>query len=79
MNKTDISRRTHNIAVDNCNYESLKNMGKTGDSFNSVVTRLIKITAEGASTVSSQRERNPLASFNGSIIVPLGRRDRYIR
>ena len=62
MDKTDISRKTHNIAVDDCNYQALRNMGKTGDSFNSVVTWLIKNAVEGASTVSSHRERHPLSA-----------------
>jgi predicted CopG family antitoxin len=33
----------HNIAIDDENYQTLKELGTVGDSFNDVVTRLIKI------------------------------------
>jgi predicted CopG family antitoxin len=39
-------RKTHNIAVDDNNYQALKNMGRVGDSFNDVVTRLLKMARE---------------------------------
>jgi predicted CopG family antitoxin len=32
----------HNIAIDDQNYQTLKGLGTVGDSFNNVVTRLIK-------------------------------------
>jgi predicted CopG family antitoxin len=35
------------ILIDNDNYNTLKEMGKTGDSFNHVITRLI-IDSKGA-------------------------------
>jgi predicted CopG family antitoxin len=46
VNKTLILRKTHNIAVDDNNYQALKNMGRVGDSFNDVVTRLLKMVRE---------------------------------
>jgi predicted CopG family antitoxin len=46
VNKSHILHKTHNIAVDNNNYQVLKNLGRVGDSFNDVVTQLIKIAAE---------------------------------
>jgi predicted CopG family antitoxin len=46
MNKTHISYKTHNIAVDDYNYQALKNLGRVGDSFNDVVTRLVKMAME---------------------------------
>jgi predicted CopG family antitoxin len=50
MNKSHILRKTHNIAVDNNNYQALKNLGRVGDSFNDVVTQLIKIAIESGAT-----------------------------
>ena len=47
MDKTHIPRKTHNIAVDDNNYQALKNLGRVGDSFNDVVTQLINIAIEG--------------------------------
>jgi predicted CopG family antitoxin len=49
MDKTHISHKTHNIAVDDNNYQALKNMGRVGDSFNDVVTRLVKMARENSS------------------------------
>jgi predicted CopG family antitoxin len=49
MDKTYMFRKTHNIAVDNDNYQALKNMGRAGDSFNDVVTRLVKMVKENSS------------------------------
>jgi len=46
MNKPHIIRKTHNIAVDDNNYQALKNLGRVGDSFNDVVTQLIKLATE---------------------------------
>jgi predicted CopG family antitoxin len=46
MHKTYTFRKTHNIAVDDNNYQALKNMGRAGDSFNDVVTRLVKMAME---------------------------------
>ena len=43
MDKTNISHKMHNIAIDDENYQTLKALGTVGDSFNDVVTRLIKI------------------------------------
>jgi predicted CopG family antitoxin len=48
LNKTYISRKTHNIAVNDYNYQALKNLGRVGDSFNDVVTRLVKMAMESA-------------------------------
>jgi predicted CopG family antitoxin len=47
MNKNNIPYRMHNIAIDDENYQTLKGLGTVGDSFNDVVTRLIK-TAKGS-------------------------------
>jgi predicted CopG family antitoxin len=46
MNKTNILCKTHNIAVDDNNYQALKNLGRVGDSFNDVVTQLVKMAME---------------------------------
>jgi predicted CopG family antitoxin len=46
MNKSPILRKTHNIAVDDNNYQALKSLGRVGDSFNDAVTQLIKIVME---------------------------------
>ena len=35
------------ILIDSGNYNALKEMGKTGDSFNSVISKLIKNFTEG--------------------------------
>jgi predicted CopG family antitoxin len=43
MNKNNISYRMHTIAIDDENYQTLKRLGSVGDSFNDVVTTLIKI------------------------------------
>jgi predicted CopG family antitoxin len=43
MTKNDISNKMHTIAIDDNNYQTLKALGSVGDSFNDVVTRLIKI------------------------------------
>jgi predicted CopG family antitoxin len=43
MNKNNIPGRMHNIAINDENYQTLKGLGTVGDSFNDVVTRLIKI------------------------------------
>jgi hypothetical protein len=43
MDKTNISYKMHNIAIDDENYQTLKTLGSVGDSFNDVVRRLIKI------------------------------------
>jgi predicted CopG family antitoxin len=50
MDKTYMFRKTHNIAVDDNNYQALKNLGKAGDSFNDVVTRLVKMLKESGPT-----------------------------
>jgi predicted CopG family antitoxin len=50
MNKSHIVRKTHNIAVDDNNYQTLKNLGRVGDSFNDVVTQLIKIAMDSGET-----------------------------
>jgi predicted CopG family antitoxin len=51
MNKTNISYKMHNIAVDDDNYQTLKEFGKVGDSFNDVITRLIK-KAKGSELIT---------------------------
>lgn len=43
MDKTNISYKMHNIAIDDKNYQTLRSLGSVGDSFNDVVTSLIKI------------------------------------
>jgi predicted CopG family antitoxin len=43
MNKNNISNKIHTIAIDDTNYQTLRSLGSVGDSFNDVVTRLIKI------------------------------------
>jgi predicted CopG family antitoxin len=43
MNKTNIPYKMYNIAVNDEDYQTLKTMGTVGDSFNDVVTGLIKI------------------------------------
>jgi predicted CopG family antitoxin len=43
MDKINNSYKMHNIAIDDENYQTLKALGSVGDSFNDVVTRLIKI------------------------------------
>jgi hypothetical protein len=43
MTKNNISYRIHTIAIDDENYQTLKRLDSVGDSFNDVVTRLIKI------------------------------------
>ncbi len=48
MNKSYILRKTHNIAVDDNNYQALKNLGRVGDSFNDVVTQLIKTATKNS-------------------------------
>ncbi len=43
MNKNNISNKIHTIAIDDNNYQTLRRLGSVGDSFNDVVTSLIKI------------------------------------
>jgi predicted CopG family antitoxin len=43
MTKNDISNKMHTIAIDDNNYQTLRSLGSVGDSFNDVVTGLIKI------------------------------------
>jgi predicted CopG family antitoxin len=43
MTKNDIPNRIHTIAIDDNNYQTLRRLGSVGDSFNDVVTNLIKI------------------------------------
>ena len=50
MDKTSTSYKAHNIAVDDDNYQTLKEFGRVGDSFNDVITRLIKIAKENGLT-----------------------------
>lgn len=50
MNKIFKSYKTHNIAVDNDNYQTLKEFGRVGDSFNDVIARLIRIAKENELT-----------------------------
>lgn len=41
------NKRYKQILIDNDNYNALKEMGQTGDSFNSVICRLVKNFNEG--------------------------------
>ncbi len=41
-----MSNRLKHIAIDENNYEKLKNLGRAGDSFNDVVRRLVNIATE---------------------------------
>ena len=50
MNKIFKSYKTHNIAVDDDNYQTLKEFGRVGDSFNDVIARLIRIAKENELT-----------------------------
>jgi predicted CopG family antitoxin len=50
MTKNDISNKMHTIAIDDNNYQTLRGLGSVGDSFNDVVTRLIKIAKESRLT-----------------------------
>jgi len=43
MTKNDISNKMHTIAIDDNNYHTLRRLGSFGDSFNDIVTGLIKI------------------------------------
>jgi len=43
MNKTNISYKMHTIAIDDTNYQTLRRLGSVGDSFNDVITSLIKM------------------------------------
>ena len=54
MNKGNKSYRQ--ILIDSDNYNALKEMGKTGDSFNSVISKLIKNFNEGVTSQMSRLE-----------------------
>ena len=41
------NKRYKQILIDTANYSALKKMGQTGDSFNSVISKLIKNFDEG--------------------------------
>jgi predicted CopG family antitoxin len=43
MTENNISNKMHTIAIDDINYQTLRRLGSVGDSFNDVVTGLIKI------------------------------------
>jgi predicted CopG family antitoxin len=43
------------ILIDNDNYKTLKEMGKTGDSFNSVVSQLINRFRESDKLVNARK------------------------
>jgi predicted CopG family antitoxin len=43
MTKNNISNKRHTIAIDDINYQTLRRLGSVGDSFDDVVTGLIKI------------------------------------
>ncbi len=43
MNKNNISNKMHTIAIDDNNYQTLRRLGSVGDSFNDVITGLIKL------------------------------------
>jgi predicted CopG family antitoxin len=55
MDKTNSSYKMHNIAIDDENYQTLKALGTVGDSFNDVVTRLIKIARRKAEDRQNDR------------------------
>jgi predicted CopG family antitoxin len=42
MNKNNISNKMHTIAIDDNNYQTLKSLGSFGNSFNDVLTSLLK-------------------------------------
>ena len=42
MSKNYNSNKMHTIAIDDENYQTLRQLGSVGDSFNDAVTRLIK-------------------------------------
>jgi hypothetical protein len=42
MSKTYISNKIHTIAIDDNNYQTLRSLGSVGDSFNDVITGLLK-------------------------------------
>ena len=42
MNKNNISNKIHTIAIDDNNYQTLRSLGSVGDSFNDVITGLLK-------------------------------------
>jgi predicted CopG family antitoxin len=48
MTKIHISNKMHTIAIDDNNYQALRRLGSVGDSFNDVVTSLIKIAISRA-------------------------------
>ena len=46
---TDVSVKTlKHITVDERNYRTLKRLGNAGDSFNDVISRLLKLAAQDA-------------------------------
>jgi predicted CopG family antitoxin len=44
MTKNCILNKMHTIAIDDNNYHTLRRLGSFGDSFNDIVTSLIKIS-----------------------------------
>lgn len=57
MNKTNISNKLHTIAIDDNNYQTLRSLGSVGDSFNDVVTSLLK-TAKKKKAEERQDDKN---------------------
>ncbi|HEU5120397.1 MAG TPA: hypothetical protein VFT71_05375 [Candidatus Nitrosocosmicus sp.] len=45
------NKRYKQILIDTDNYNALKRLGQTGDSFNSVITKLIRKFKEGVENV----------------------------
>jgi predicted CopG family antitoxin len=43
MTKNYIPNKIHTIAIDDNNYQTLRRLGSFGDSFNDVITSLIRI------------------------------------
>jgi predicted CopG family antitoxin len=48
MTKNYSLYKTHTIAIDDSNYQTLKEFGNFGDSFNDVITELINIAKKRA-------------------------------
>ena len=48
MTKNNIPNKMHTIAIDDNNYQTLRRLGSVGDSFNDVVTSLIKLARRRA-------------------------------
>jgi len=47
--------RLRNISISENNYETLRNLGRAGDSFNDVVSELIKLTRGSSSNDNGKK------------------------